>query len=184
MQRSKQTECRQYNDYRQGMGRYQRLQGRSARAIAIWRKPNLRSSHWKIQDQVPRQVTHFSKQWTTSASLHLTVYGKPLSQRPLSQHAQAHALEAPIWGDHGIRLATQVALYSCLLSSRPPVLDTSPAAHLDQFHLHCLRKLAPIEWHKRFSDSCSILEDWSRDPHGSRTCSGPELWLEDQPSRS
>ena len=68
-----------------------------------------------------------------------------------------------LWNDHGIRLATKVAVYKAvvlttlLYGCESWTLYRRHIAKLDQFHLRCLRRLAHIRW-QDMTPNTTVLE--------------------------
>ncbi len=82
----------------------------------------------------------------------------------LAKASAAHGrLIKRLWNDHGIRLATKIAVYKAvvlttlLYGCESWTLFHRHIAKLDQFHLRCLKKIAHIKWQDMVPDT-AVLE--------------------------
>jgi hypothetical protein len=86
-----------------------------------------------------------------------------VSARLAKASAAFGRLTKRLWNDHGIRLATKVAVYKAvvlttlLYGCESWTLYRRHIAKLDQFHLRCLRKLAHIKW-QDMTPNTAVLE--------------------------
>ena len=86
-----------------------------------------------------------------------------ISARLAKASAAYGRLRKRLWSDHGIKLATKVAVYKAVMLTtllygcESWTLYRRHIAKLDQFHLRCLRKIANIKWQDKVPNT-SVLQ--------------------------
>ena len=115
----------------------------------------------KAGDSVLKVVDKFCYLGSVLSST--TFIDDDVSARLAKASAAYGRLSKRLWNNHGIRLATKIAVYRAVVLTTLlyglRVLDTVSSSHskLDQFHLRCLRKIAHIRWQDMIPNT-TVLE--------------------------